>query len=103
MAGSMTEPITYTDPVCLMEIEEQDSVGTVDHDGVTYHFCAEICIERFKENPGAYLSGERPEMAAPEVADGPQSVILTQVENGVAVRMAVLYAVAASRGLQEAA
>jgi len=27
----------------------------------------------------------------PEVADGPQSVILEQVENGVAVRMAVLY------------
>lgn len=30
----------------------------------------------------------------PEVADGPQSVILKQVENGVAVRMAVLYLVA---------
>jgi aspartate carbamoyltransferase catalytic subunit len=29
----------------------------------------------------------------PEVADGPQSVILEQVENGVAVRMAVLYLV----------
>ncbi|MGQ9920785.1 MAG: aspartate carbamoyltransferase catalytic subunit [Desulfobacca sp.] len=28
---------------------------------------------------------------SPEVADGPQSVILTQVTNGVAVRMAVLY------------
>ena len=28
---------------------------------------------------------------APEVADGPQSVILDQVTNGVAVRMAVLY------------
>jgi aspartate carbamoyltransferase catalytic subunit len=27
----------------------------------------------------------------PEVADGPQSVILDQVTNGVAVRMAVLY------------
>jgi aspartate carbamoyltransferase catalytic subunit len=28
---------------------------------------------------------------SPEVADGPQSVILPQVENGVAVRMSVLY------------
>jgi aspartate carbamoyltransferase catalytic subunit len=28
-----------------------------------------------------------------EVADGPQSVILDQVTNGVAVRMAVLYLV----------
>jgi aspartate carbamoyltransferase catalytic subunit len=27
----------------------------------------------------------------PDVADGPQSVILSQVTNGLAVRMAVLY------------
>ncbi len=31
---------------------------------------------------------------APEVADGPRSVILDQVENGVAVRMAILYLLA---------
>ncbi len=31
---------------------------------------------------------------APDVADGPQSVILEQVTNGIAVRMAVLYLVA---------
>ncbi|HVR73290.1 MAG TPA: aspartate carbamoyltransferase catalytic subunit, partial [Planctomycetota bacterium] len=30
-----------------------------------------------------------------EVADGPQSVILSQVTNGLAVRMAVLYVVQA--------
>jgi len=35
---------------------------------------------------------------APEVADGPSSVILEQVANGVAVRMAVLYLLAGSRG-----
>ena len=29
-----------------------------------------------------------------EVADGPQSVILNQVENGVAIRMAVIYLLA---------
>jgi aspartate carbamoyltransferase catalytic subunit len=35
---------------------------------------------------------------SPEVADGPYSVILDQVTNGVAVRMAVLYLLAGSRG-----
>jgi aspartate carbamoyltransferase catalytic subunit len=35
---------------------------------------------------------------APEVADGPYSVILDQVANGVAVRMAVLYLLAGSKG-----
>ena len=34
---------------------------------------------------------------SPEVADGPQSVILNQVTNGIAVRMAVLYLVAGAR------
>jgi aspartate carbamoyltransferase catalytic subunit len=36
---------------------------------------------------------------SPEVADGPRSVILEQVENGVAVRMAILYLLAG--GAQE--
>src|SRR5262249_19174849 len=34
-------PVTHIDPVCGMEIEEADSVGTVAHGGVTYYFCAE--------------------------------------------------------------
>ena len=33
-----------------------------------------------------------------EVADGPDSVILEQVSNGVAVRMAILYLLAGSEG-----
>ena len=32
----------------------------------------------------------------PEVADGPQSVILEQVTNGIAVRMAALYLLASA-------
>lgn len=35
---------------------------------------------------------------APEVADGPQSVILEQVTNGVAVRMAILYLIMGGAG-----
>jgi aspartate carbamoyltransferase catalytic subunit len=31
---------------------------------------------------------------APEVADGPYSMILDQVENGLAIRMALLYLLA---------
>jgi aspartate carbamoyltransferase catalytic subunit len=37
---------------------------------------------------------------APEVADGPYSVILDQVANGVAVRMAVLYRLLGGRGAE---
>jgi aspartate carbamoyltransferase catalytic subunit len=35
---------------------------------------------------------------APEVADGPFSLILDQVKNGVAVRMALLYLLAGESG-----
>ena len=35
---------------------------------------------------------------SPEVADGPYSVILDQVANGVAVRMAVLYLLTGAKG-----
>jgi aspartate carbamoyltransferase catalytic subunit len=35
---------------------------------------------------------------APDVADGNQSVILEQVTNGVAIRMALLYLVMGSEG-----
>ena len=57
-------------------------------------FC--ITPERLKKaKPGALVMHPGPtnrgvEIAA-EVADGPQSVILEQVTNGIAVRMAVLY------------
>ena len=39
---------------------------------------------------------------SPEVADGPQSVILEQVTNGIAVRMAALYLVSGARSGSEA-
>ena len=56
--------MSHIDPVCRMEIEEEDSVGTVVHDGVTYHFCADVCVERFREHPELYLGAE-PHEAAP--------------------------------------
>jgi len=58
-------PVTHVDPVCGMEIEEADSVGTVEHNGVTYYFCAESCLERFKDNPDEVLN---PSPAAPLTA-----------------------------------
>ncbi|MGE3707541.1 MAG: heavy metal translocating P-type ATPase [Vicinamibacterales bacterium] len=53
----MTE---YLDPVCGMTIEEADSVGTHTHKGVVYHFCAESCLERFRADPDAFLTGGGP-------------------------------------------
>ena len=56
--------MTHIDPVCGMEIEEADSVGTVEHNGVTYYFCADSCLDRFKQNPDEFLG---PGLASPSV------------------------------------
>ena len=61
--------MAHVDPVCRMEIEEEDSVGTVVHDGVRYYFCADICVERFREHPELYLAAEPYEAAPPTVAE----------------------------------
>jgi Cu+-exporting ATPase len=65
--------MTHVDPVCLMEIEEEDSVGTHVHNGVTYHFCAESCLERFRENPDQFLGAE-PYVAPPPVVGEGEAV-----------------------------
>ena len=62
--------MTHVDPVCLMEIEEEDSVGTVEYEGVTYHFCADVCLERFQENPAQFLTGQPAVAPPPVVGDG---------------------------------
>ena len=47
-----------------MTIDPSDAVGHFDYKGQTYYFCAESCLEQFRENPEQFLSpGARP--AAP--------------------------------------
>ena len=65
-AGTMV-----TDPVCEMTIAADKAAATVDHDGRTYHFCAEGCARRFRENPAAFTGRSPGETAAaPSAAPG---------------------------------
>ena len=50
-----TTELEVVDPVCGMTISPADSVGEVEHAGHTYYFCNESCLERFKENPEAFV------------------------------------------------
>lgn len=43
-----------TDPVCGMQIEEEDAAGQADYEGQTYYFCASGCQRKFEENPEQY-------------------------------------------------
>lgn len=44
------------DPVCGMQIEEADAVGSIEHEGTTYYFCSEDCKSEFEADPAAYAS-----------------------------------------------
>ena len=59
--------------------------------GLTQQILDEISKEIIIMHPGPINRGVE---LTSEVADGPQSVILNQVENGVAIRMAVIYLLA---------
>lgn len=43
-----------TDPVCDMQIEEQDAAGQTEHEGTTYYFCSSACQRKFEANPAEY-------------------------------------------------
>jgi Cu+-exporting ATPase len=43
------------DPVCGMTIAPEDAVGHVEHNGHTYYFCSESCLDRFRADPEEFL------------------------------------------------
>jgi P-type Cu+ transporter len=52
-------PTKVLDPVCGMTISPDDAVGHLEHDGETYYFCSQRCLDRFKANPAAFVEGPR--------------------------------------------
>jgi L-lactate dehydrogenase len=44
------------DPVCGMEVDENQAKHKVRHVDKTYYFCALTCKESFEKDPGAYLN-----------------------------------------------
>jgi Cu+-exporting ATPase len=47
----------HKDPVCGMQVEANDD-RAVTHDGKTYYFCSDRCVQKFRHDPVGYLSGE---------------------------------------------
>ncbi|MBN2545820.1 MAG: YHS domain-containing protein [Spirochaetes bacterium] len=43
------------DPVCKMEIDENNSEYESSYNGKTYYFCADSCKEKFDNNPEKYI------------------------------------------------
>ena len=46
------------DPVCKMEISEEEASAKVEYGGKTYLFCSPACKEEFEKSPEKYASAE---------------------------------------------
>ena len=44
------------DPVCHMHVDSSTSLNSSQHEGKTYHFCSERCMQLFQANPGRFLT-----------------------------------------------
>jgi Cu+-exporting ATPase len=54
------------DPVCGMTIAPEGAVGHVEHEGQTYYFCSDDCLQRFRANPSSFVGDARPPAALSE-------------------------------------
>lgn len=55
---------THRDPVCGMEITEEEATDVVEHGNRTYFFCNASCAQKFKADPQKYLEPGKPELSA---------------------------------------
>jgi P-type Cu+ transporter len=42
------------DPVCGVDLEEQQAGARAEHAGLTYYFCSETCRDEFEANPRGF-------------------------------------------------
>jgi len=42
------------DPVCKMNVDENQAAGHADYNGKTYYFCSNNCEQKFEHDPTQY-------------------------------------------------
>lgn len=63
--GSADHSQAEIDPVCGMTVQPETAAGSYPYQGKTYWFCSPSCLQRFKKDPDAYLSGAAKRTEAP--------------------------------------
>jgi YHS domain-containing protein len=43
------------DPVCGMQVDEENAAAGVEYEGDVYYFCSRACLEKFEDNPNSYV------------------------------------------------
>jgi YHS domain-containing protein len=47
------------DPVCGMQVDEQNAAGQSQYQEQTYYFCSQSCKQKFDQNPQQYAGDAR--------------------------------------------
>lgn len=55
MSDAMHRSESAIDPVCGMRVSPESAADSINHDGMTYHFCSTSCAAKFRDNPSEYL------------------------------------------------
>jgi len=69
--GGGAATATATDPVCGMKVDPPTAKERLEHDGVTYYFCCDGCLELFRKDPARYLAKQAAAPGAPAQATDP--------------------------------
>jgi len=49
------KPETHIDPICGMEVSEEDAVAQSEYKGKKYYFCCDSCKVQFDDDPTQYV------------------------------------------------
>ena len=50
--------MTHIDPVCGVQVTQQNAAGRSAHQGKTFYFCSEDCEKQFDQDPEPYVQWE---------------------------------------------
>ncbi len=54
---SLEERDVAKDPVCGMDVDEQNAAAEAENSGTTYYFCSPGCKATFEKDPAKYAAG----------------------------------------------
>jgi len=69
--------VGHVDPVCGMAVQPESAAGSYQHEGKNYYFCAQSCLNKFREDPSYYLIP--PERRVPKAATIPAGAVVEYI------------------------
>jgi len=48
--------MTHIDPICGMQVNQQNAASRSAHQGKTFYFCSEDCKKQFDQDPEPYVA-----------------------------------------------